>query len=95
MVFVMSSRWTGGWVLGLWLAVMSSALGVVATSHMCRQLYAELASLQQQENQLQVEWGQYLLEQSSWASLSRIERQATEKLGMHVPATDKIIMVTP
>lgn len=95
MTFLNTGRWVNRWASGLWLAVMASAIGVVVTSHACRQLYAELASLQQQENQLQVEWGQYLLEQSSWASLSRIERQATEKLGMQVPETDKIIMVAP
>ena len=50
-------------LMALWMLVMISALAVVYTSHVCRQLYTELARLQQTENNLQVIWGQYLLEQ--------------------------------
>ncbi len=78
----------------LWLAVVASALAVVDTSHRCRQLYAELTALQREENNLQVAWGQYLLEQSSLASLTRVETRARE-LGMHVPEIDEVIMVAP
>ncbi len=83
------------WALALWLLVMASALAVVQVSHLCRQRYSELASLQRQENRLQVQWGQYLLEQSSWASLTRIEAIAQDKLGMQVPETDDVVMVKP
>ncbi len=83
------------WTLALWLLVVASSLAVVNVSHLCRQRYAELASLQQRENRLQVAWGQYLLEQSSWASLTRIEKIAQEELGMHVPTIDEVVMVKP
>ncbi len=79
----------------LWVLDMVSSVAVVISSHECRQLYADLAKLQQADNRLRVEWGQYLLEQSSWASLGRIEQLAEEKLGMYVPEIDKIIMVKP
>lgn len=82
-------------VAGLWLAVMVSAIGVAYASHLCRLLYGELALLQREENRLQVEWGQYLLEQSSWGALGRIERIAAEKLAMHVPQTSEIVVVRP
>ena len=77
----------------LWATVISSSVAVIYTSHLCRQLYSELALLEREKNGLQVEWGRYLLEQSSWASLSRIEQLATSKLNMHVPAPDEIIIV--
>jgi cell division protein FtsL len=82
-------------LLGLWLAVLVSALAVVYTSHLCRLLYSELAQLQQVENNLQVNWGQYLLEQSSLASLTRIEKEALSELGMRVPDIKEVVMVQP
>lgn len=83
------------WAIILWLLLMLSAAGVVYTSHLCRQLYTQLSGLQQEESNLQVEWGQYLLEQSTWASLTRIEKSATEELGMRVPDFNEVIMVEP
>jgi len=77
-----------------WLGVISSALAVVYVSHSCRTLYAELATLERYANNLQVEWGQLLLEQSSLASYSRVEQLATEQLGMRAPRPDEIVVVT-
>ena len=82
-------------VAGLWLAVVLSALAVVNVSHQCRQLYSELAVLQREQNSLQVAWGQYLLEQSSLSSLSRIETKAIAELEMRVPDISEVIMVAP
>ena len=82
-------------LLALWVVVMISALAVVHVSHSCRLLFAEFARLQQQENNLQVVWGQYLLEQSSLASLSRIEKKAITELGMKVPEIKDVVMVQP
>lgn len=79
----------------LWLLVAVSALAVVYTSHVCRQSFAELTQLQQVENDLQVAWGQYLLEQSSLASLTRIEKRGIAELGMRVPDIDEVAMVQP
>ncbi|MFA5631750.1 MAG: cell division protein FtsL [Porticoccaceae bacterium] len=79
----------------LWVTVMLSALTVIYVSHNCRLLFTELAQLQQRENNLQVVWGQYLLEQSSLANLSRIETKAITELGMQVPAIKDVVMVQP
>ncbi len=82
------------WLLPLlWLALVLSALSVIYVSHLCRQLYNELSKLEQEANALQVEWGRYLLEQSSWASLSRVEQLAESQLQMRVPEPDEIIIV--
>jgi len=77
----------------IWVAVICSALSVVYVSHLCRQLYSELSRLEQDANTLQVEWGRYLLEQSSWASLSRIERLAKSRLQMRVPGAEEIVVI--
>ncbi|MCB1667697.1 MAG: cell division protein FtsL [Porticoccaceae bacterium] len=80
-------------VLALWVGVLLSSVAVIYTSHLCRQLYADLSLLEREKNSLQVEWGRYLLEQSSWASLSRVEQVAVTKLNMQVPEPDDIVMV--
>ena len=80
-------------IVALWLAVMAAALGVIYTTHDTRLKFNELQVLKRQQDQLQVEWGQYLLEESAWASYSRVEKIATEKLSMQVPVGEKIITV--
>ncbi|PCJ35932.1 MAG: cell division protein FtsL [Cellvibrionales bacterium] len=78
-----------------WMAVLLSGLGVVYVSHQCRLLYGELAQLQQDKNRLEIARGQNLLEASAQASLYRVELLALGKLGMQVPALDKIVRVKP
>ncbi len=77
----------------LWLALLVSALGVVYATHQSRQLVHQLELARRESAQLQVAWGQYLLEQSTWAAYQRIEQVAAERLDMHVPATEDIVMV--
>lgn len=76
----------------LMLTVMS-AIGVVYSSHLSRQLFAEQAILLEKNDQLQLEWAQLLLEQSAWSSPNRIESVAREQLGMQVPETEKIQLI--
>ncbi len=64
------------------LAVMVSAIGVIYAKHRNRMLYVELTHLQQQQDELNVDWGRLQLEQSTWATHSRIEKVARSKLGM-------------
>lgn len=84
---------TDGWLPALWLLLVLSALSVIYVSHLCRQLYNELSRLEQEANALQVEWGRYLLEQSSWASLSRVEQLAKSELQMRVPKPGEVVVV--
>ena len=57
----------------LWLVVTVTGIMVAYVSHLCREKYAELASMENESNQLQIDFGRYLLEQSAWGSLQRIE----------------------
>lgn len=70
-----------------------SALGVVHATHESRMLVNELQELENQRNQLQVEWGQLLLEESSLVSQGRIETRARTELGMKVPRLENVIVV--
>jgi cell division protein FtsL len=64
------------------LVVMVSAIGVIYAKHRNRMLYVELNRLQQQQDEINVDWGRLQLEQSTWATHGRVENVARSKLGM-------------
>lgn len=64
------------------IGVLTSAMFVVYSKHNNRLLFVELEALNAQRDKMNIEWGQLQLEQSTWATDSRIEKIATEKLGM-------------
>lgn len=78
----------------LFLILIGCALGVVTSQDKARKLFIELQQEQQEARQLDVEWGQLQLEQSTWAMHSRIEKIATKYLQMHVPDPARIQIVT-
>jgi cell division protein FtsL len=77
----------------LLLVIVLSAIGVVYSSHLSRQLFADQAILLEKNDQMQLEWAQLLLEQSAWSSPNRIESVANEKLGMDIPNTEDIQLI--
>lgn len=77
----------------VWLLVVISALAVVASTHQTRERVSRLETLRREASELQVVWGQYMLEQSTWAAYGRVERLAREELNMHLPEDDDIVMV--
>lgn len=81
-------------LLLLLLAVLC-ALSAVSSNHRARKLIIELESEKKRMRELDVEWGQLQLEQSTWASHARIEKIAREKLGMRVPGPGQVVSVEP
>lgn len=77
----------------LLVLVVVCALGVVNSQNHGRQLFVELQQAQARQRQLDVEWGQLQLEQSTWAMHGRIEKLATERLHMQVPSADRVQVV--
>lgn len=80
-------------VVLLMLATVS-ATGVIYSTHKSRYLLNELRQLERQRNNLQVEWGQLLLEQSSLVAQGRIENLAIAELGMKIPTVENVVVVT-
>lgn len=80
---------------GLLATVLFSALTVVHASHTCRQLYAQLQSLEADQWYLQEDYSRLLLEQSTWASHYRVEKVAEDELGMQPPVMAELRVVTP
>lgn len=79
--------------LALLALVVVCALGVVNSQYHGRQLFVELQQEQARQRQLDVEWGQLQLEQSTWAMHGRIEKLARERLHMQVPSADRVQVV--
>ena len=80
----------------LLLAVLvGCALALITSQHQARKLYIELQKEQELAKQLAVEWGQLQLEQSTWATHSRVEKLAVRALGMRVPPASRTKVVPP
>lgn len=86
---------SGVWWMNLvvLLLVISSALGVVYSSYKSRQLFNAVQQEYRETMRLDEEWGRLLLEKSTWAAPSRIERLASTRLGMIAPDPAAVIVV--
>ena len=71
------------------------ALLLVTSQHKARKLYVELQKEQELARQIEVEWGQLQLEQSTWAMHARIEKIASGQLMMHVPPPSRVQVIPP
>jgi cell division protein FtsL len=78
----------------LFSAVMVSAIGVVWTRHQSRVLFVQLTQLQNQRDDLNIEYGRLELEQATWAEPRRIDSEARSKLGMVTPRPQDIRLVS-
>lgn len=79
----------------LLLAVIASALSVVYTKHYSRKLFIVLQNLESARDEMNIEWGQLQLEQSTWATHGRVEGLAREQLKMINPNPDTVVIVQP
>jgi cell division protein FtsL len=70
-----------------------SALALVYTKHESRKLFVELEALTHERDQLNIEWGQLQIEQSTWATHARIEQVATEDLALVRPEATEIFVI--
>lgn len=77
-------------MLALVVAVVASAIGVVWTRHESRVLFVNLTALQNQRDELNIEYGRLELEQATYAEPRRIDDQARQKLGMVEPRPQDI-----
>ena len=73
---------------------MVSGLAVVLKEHQNRTTFNELQDLKDQRNELEVKWGQLLIEQSTFGVEGRVEQKAVSDLEMQLPTTEEIVMVT-
>ena len=89
---------TSSWrlvVAVLWVAVLGSSLGVIYAKHEARSKFNELQKLTKARDDLDIEWGQLQLEQSTWATHGRVERVARDELHMVIPSPAELRIVRP
>ena len=70
-----------------------SAIALVYTKHESRKLFVELETLTHQRDELNIEWGQLQIEQSTWAQHARIEQVASEDLSLVRPEAQEIFVI--
>lgn len=76
--------------LSLLLAALASAIGVVWTRHESRVLFVQWTALQNQRDELNIDYGKLELEQATYAEPRRIDEEARQKLGMIDPRPQDI-----
>jgi cell division protein FtsL len=77
-------------MLMLLASVLASALGVVWTRHESRVLFVSLTALQNQRDDLNIEYGKLELEQATYAEPRHIDDAARQRLGMLEPLPQDI-----
>ena len=70
-----------------------SAMALVYTKHESRKLFVELEQLTNERDQLNIEWGQLQIEQSTWATHARIEQVALDRLSLVRPESTDIFVI--
>ncbi|MDH4125227.1 MAG: cell division protein FtsL [Gammaproteobacteria bacterium] len=75
------------------VACVLSAVALVYTKHESRKLFVELENLTHARDELNIEWGQLQIEQSTWATHARIEQVASEELSLVRPTSSEIFVI--
>ena len=71
----------------------ASAIALVYTKHESRKLFVELEELTTERDELNIEWGQLQIEQSTWATHGRIEQVASDKLSLVRPEATEVFVI--
>jgi len=82
-------------LLILVLAVVASSMGVVYAKHQSRKLFIELQSLGNDRDNMDIEWGQLQLEQSTLTTQGQVESAARDRLGMVSLSHANTVIVKP
>ena len=80
-------------VLVFAIVCVTSAMALVYTKHESRRLFVELETLTGERDELNIEWGQLQIEQSTWATHARIEQVATDDLELMRPEATEIFVI--
>lgn len=70
-----------------------TAVAVVYTKHLSRQRYAEISQSQQIIDELDVQWSQLQIEESTFSEHGLVDRTARDRLGMVLPGHKGIVMI--
>lgn len=80
-------------VMILFVTNVATGVGVVYSKHSMRKSFIELQSMQNNFDELQIEWGRFQLEQSAWSTHGRVEKIAREKLNMGLVHQERLVFL--
>lgn len=80
-------------MLILFVLVFVSAISVVYTTHYQRKLFIQWQQLQQQKDDMNIEWRKLLLEENAWSTTARVQRKAATQLRMKIPRSQDMIFI--
>jgi cell division protein FtsL len=75
------------------LAVLTSALSIVYVTNLSRSMHAGLQQAVAERDQYHVQWGQLLLEKSTWMMQAREQQVAEDKFDMKFPDSKSVVIV--
>jgi cell division protein FtsL len=80
-------------VLTLAACVVASGIWIVGVEHRSRQLFIKAESLNRELDELQIEWGQLQIEQSTYGTHSRVEALARQRLRLTETSDNQLVVV--
>jgi cell division protein FtsL len=75
------------------LVCVGSAVAIIYTKHEARKSFVELERSTKIRDELNIEWGQLQIEQSTWATHARIEQKATDELSLVRPNNQQLNII--
>ena len=82
---------TRTWFPLLLTMVLGSALTVIYVKHQSRVLFADLRSIQKQQDQQIIHWGRLQLQNTTLATHSNVETRARKDLKMRLPDSIELV----
>jgi cell division protein FtsL len=80
-------------VIVLAAGVVVSGVWIVEVEHRSRQLFIETEEMNRELDRLQTDWGRLQIEQGTYATHSRIEALARDRLELTEPSGDQLVVV--
>ena len=79
------------WLPLLLTLVIGSSLTVVYVKHQSRVLFAELRTIQKQQDQQVIQWGRLQLQNTTLATHANVESRARRDLKMRLPDSVELV----
>ena len=79
----------------LLLATIATGIGAAYAKHQSRKLFIDLQTLEAERDEMNVEWGQLQLEQSTHTTHGKVENAARKRLGMRIPEPQQVMILRP
>lgn len=77
----------------LLVAVVASGVAVVHAKYQSRQLFVALQDLRRDRDTVSMEWGRLQLELGTVGNHALMEKLARQRLGMHLPGPDDVVVL--